>query len=509
VKLVSSLKSKIIISVSAILAVTIGLGTLINIRYQQAHMEDALEDNVLIISNTIERSLANAMLDGKSKDVQHILEAVGGYHNIQEVKIFSPNGVILKSSKRWMIGRKVDASTQKWFLADKFKQPIKRRDEGIFSVLFPIENNEKCFHCHGTTVQLNGVLAVDVSMAQTQEKVRELTKTMLLWALGVTVVLAISLSLFLTHFVTNPIQDLIVTMERAESGLEARAEVKSTDDIGRLGQAFNSLLFKLERARRRVERYHYEQMKRADRLASIGEMAAGIAHEIKNPLAGIAGVIQVIKQDMAAGEQKAVLDEVLSQVERMDKAVRNLLTFARPPEPKLTLVDLNELIDKLLDFLAPQFAKQHIMAERRLAADLPWLTLDPDLLQQVLINIALNAIQAMPEGGKFIVETRTVLPPDGKRGAVEIVCADTGKGISQENMTKIFGPFFTTRQQGTGLGLAITQRIVEQHKGEIKVTSIPGKGAIFRIIFPYPQSVSLVKDVVQETPGNQNDRSSS
>jgi two-component system NtrC family sensor kinase len=498
VKLVSSLKSKIIISVSAILAVTIGLGTLINIRYQQAHMEDALEDNVLIISNTIERSLANAMLAGKSRDVQHILEAVGGYHNIQEVKIFSPNGVILKSSKGWMIGRKVDAATQKSFLADKFMQPIKRRDEGIFSVLFPIENTEQCFHCHGSTVQLNGILAVDVSMAQTQQKVQELTKTMVFWALGVTAVLAISLSLFLTRFVTDPIQDLIITMERAESGLEARAEVKSSDDIGRLAQAFNSLLFKLERARRRVERYHYEQMKRADRLASIGEMAAGIAHEIKNPLAGIAGVIQVIKQDTVYADQKAVLDEVLSQVERMDKAVRNLLSFARPPEPKLTLVDVNELIDKLFDFLAPQFAKQHIMAERRLAADLPWLTLDPDLMQQALINIALNAIQAMPEGGKFIIETRAVLPAEGARGTVEIICADTGKGINQENMTKIFGPFFTTRQQGTGLGLAITQRIIEQHKGEIKVSSIPGKGAIFTITFPYPQTISLIKDAVQE-----------
>ena len=171
-RIVSSLRSKIIIAVSAILAVTIGLGTWINIRYQQAHMENALEDNVLIISNTIERSLSNAMLDGKSKEVQHIIEAVGGYHNIHEIKIFSPNGVILKSSKRWMIGRKVDAATQKWFLADKFKKPIKRRDEGIFSVLFPIENDQRCFHCHGTTVKLNGILAVDVSMAQTEDKGR-------------------------------------------------------------------------------------------------------------------------------------------------------------------------------------------------------------------------------------------------------------------------------------------------------------------------------------------------
>jgi len=332
------------------------------------------------------------------------------------------------------------------------------------------------------------VLAVDVSMAQTQEKVRELSKTMFLWAFGVTAILAVSLSLFLTHFVTNPIQELIITMERAERGLEARVDVKSPDDIGRLGEAFNSLLTKLERARRRVERYHYEQMKRADRLASIGEMAAGIAHEIKNPLAGIAGVMQVLKKDYAVGDQKrAVLDEVLSQVERMDKAVRNLLSFARPPEPKMTLVDINELIGKLLDFLAPQFAKNDIVAERKLSPGLPWLTLDPDLIQQALINIALNAIQSMPEGGKFTVETKSDKPGDESAGSVKIVFADTGKGISMENLSRIFTPFFTTRQQGTGLGLSITQRIIEQHGGEINVLSSPGKGTNFSIIFPYPK----------------------
>jgi len=489
VRLVTSLKSKIIIAISAILAITIGLGTWINIGYQRAQMEDALEDNVLIISNTIDRSLENAMLDGKSKEVQHILEAVGGYHNIQEVKIFSPNGVILKSSKRWMIGRKVDATTQKWFLADRFKKPIKRRDEGIFSVLFPIENDPRCFRCHGSTVKLNGVLAVDISMAGTQDKVGALSKTMFLWAFGVTAILAVSLSLFLTHLVTSPIKDLIVTMERAERGLEARVEVKSSDDIGRLGEAFNSLLSKLERARRRVERYHYEQMKRADRLASIGEMAAGIAHEIKNPLAGIAGVIQVLKKEQAAGDPKRiVLEEVLSQVERMDKAVRNLLSFARPPEPRMTLVDINELIGKLLDFLAPQFAKNSIISERKLATGLPWLTLDPDLMQQALINIALNAIQAMPQGGKFIVESRAKKPADGHPGLVEIVFTDSGKGISVENLNRIFNPFFTTRQQGTGLGLSITQRIIEQHSGEISVTSSTEKGASFTITFPFPQN---------------------
>ena len=489
-RIVSSLKSKIIIAVSAILALTIGLGTWINIGYQRSQMEDALEDNVLIISNTIKRSLENAMLEGKSREVQHILEAVGTYQNIHEVKIFSPNGVVLKSSKRGMIGRLIDPFTQKWFLSDKFQKPIKRRDAGIFSVLFPIENDPRCVRCHGSQVKLNGVLAVDISIAQTQDKVRELSKTMFLWAFGVTAILAVSLSLFLTHLVSNPIQTLITTMERAERGLEARVEVTSVDDIGRLGDAFNSLLSKLESAQRRVERYHYEQMTRADRLASIGEMAAGIAHEIKNPLAGIAGVIQVLRKEHAVGDPKRlILDEVLVQVERMDKAVRNLLSFARPPEPKMTLVDINEVISRLLDFLAPQFARNAIVVDRKLTTGLPWLTLDPDLMQQALINIALNAIQAMPEGGKFVVETRSLKPEGDNSGSIEVLCSDTGKGISLENLSRIFNPFFTTRQQGTGLGLSITQRIIEQHGGEIKVMSSPEQGTSFTVSFPDPHSV--------------------
>jgi signal transduction histidine kinase len=227
-------------------------------------------------------------------------------------------------------------------------------------------------------------------------------------------------------------------------------------------------------------------MKRADRLASIGEMAAGIAHEIKNPLAGIAGVIQVLKKDLPAGEPKrAVLDEVLSQVERMDKAVRNLLSFARPPEPRMTMVDVNELIGKLMDFLAPQFAKNGITVERRLTAGLPWLVLDPDLMQQALLNIALNAIKAMPRGGKLTVETRMEAPAEGVPGLIRIILSDSGEGIAPENLSRIFSPFFTTRQQGTGLGLSITQRIVEQHNGEISVQSSSGKGAVFTIKLPF------------------------
>ena len=166
----------------------------------------------------------------------------------------------------------------------------------------------------------------------------------------------------------------------------------------------------------------------------------------------------------------------------------------------MTLIDVNEQVGKVLDFLAPQFAKNAIVSERRLAPGIPWLTLDPDLIQQALLNISLNAIQAMPNGGKLVVETRATPPAGHTPGAVQIVMSDSGKGISQENLGKIFSPFFTTRQQGTGLGLSITQRIVEQHHGELLVTSEQGKGATFTITFPYPKSEKDVRGAENNVP---------
>jgi signal transduction histidine kinase len=156
----------------------------------------------------------------------------------------------------------------------------------------------------------------------------------------------------------------------------------------------------------------------------------------------------------------------------------------------MTMVDVNELVSRLLDFLAPQFAKNGITAERKLTAGLPWLVLDPDLMQQAILNIALNAIKAMPDGGRFTVETRAEPPVGDVPGSVRLVFSDSGEGISAENLSRIFSPFFTTRQQGTGLGLSITQRIVEQHNGDISVQSDPGHGAVFSISLPYPETTT-------------------
>lgn len=236
-----------------------------------------------------------------------------------------------------------------------------------------------------------------------------------------------------------------------------------------------------EQARRRQMAIEdqQEQLMRSDRLATVGELAAGLAHELRNPLAGISGALHVLGSELdAADPRRALLGDVQGQIARMNKTLTDLLQHARPAEPQRIGVDINAVLEQSLRFL-PRGA---IDVVRRLDDDLPPLLVDPNLLHQAFLNILVNARQAMPQGGLITLATRF----DDRRGAVQVRISDSGSGIRTEDIDRIFQPFFTTKTQGTGLGLAIAARIVEQHGGRIDVESAPDQGATFTITLPAP-----------------------
>jgi len=235
-----------------------------------------------------------------------------------------------------------------------------------------------------------------------------------------------------------------------------------------------------EQARRRqqaLERQQ-EQLLRSDRLATVGELAAGLAHELRNPLAGISGALHVLGSRLAPGDdQAALLADVQAQISRMNRTLTELLQHARPVTPARIAVEINGLLEQSLRFLP----RGDIRIVRRLGGSLPAVYVDPSLLHQAFLNILVNARQAMPQGGCLTLETR--VPPN--RGfAVEVRISDTGGGIVAEHLTRIFQPFFTTKAQGTGLGLAIAARVVEQHGGRITAESSVGHGTTFTIALP-------------------------
>lgn len=220
---------------------------------------------------------------------------------------------------------------------------------------------------------------------------------------------------------------------------------------------------------------------RVDRLAAVGELAAGVAHEIRNPLSAISGSVQILMDELPKENSSRVFgDIVLKEVERINGVIEDLLYFAKPSKHYVTCINPNELVENALFLLLPSLKKEIVVLEREFDSSIGRISVDTQLIKQVLVNLLLNAIQALPaEGGKIIATTQNTT------NGIEIIIKDNGRGIEQESLPKIFDPFFTTKDTGTGLGLAVSNKIIEIHQGYIRVESTVGLGSTFTIYLPY------------------------
>jgi PAS domain S-box-containing protein len=234
-----------------------------------------------------------------------------------------------------------------------------------------------------------------------------------------------------------------------------------------------------------------EELIQSEKMVSLGQLAASVVHEVNNPLSGIMVYIKLFlkkykENKLQDGKTEAQLLKMEKELDRTTRIIRNLLTFARQSEPSMSPVEINKVIDAALPLVENQINLENITLEKNLDADLPLVQADFDKIQQVLINIMLNAIQAMPDGGKLSITTsmaRVVRLRDSYKNAVRIDITDTGVGILKENLKKLFTPFFTTKEKGmgVGLGLSVVHGIIGKHKGKIDVESAPGKGTTFTI----------------------------
>ncbi len=221
-----------------------------------------------------------------------------------------------------------------------------------------------------------------------------------------------------------------------------------------------------------------------DRLVSLGELSASVAHEIRNPLTGIRTTVQFVQSKLEAGDSRREdLEDVIKELDRIDQIITELLLFARPQPVRSAPIELNPLMAKVLDSLAGRFEEGPIAVKRLFAEDLPEVMGDADMLGQVLFNLVTNAIEAMPAGGELKVTTTVRRSPSGKQ-RVNLFVSDTGCGIPEKNMQKIFDPFFTTRSMGTGLGLSISLQIVRAHGGNITPRNRRNGGATLRVSLP-------------------------
>jgi hypothetical protein len=336
-----------------------------------------------------------------------------------------------------------------------------------------------------------GVLDVCLSMEDTEKSIA-FNRILLLSSTGLAVILTSGIaSILLKRFVSRPVERLVKTMESVEAGkLDGRVDIRSGDELGRLGNSFNEMIRKLSDTQDELEKFHHRQLARADRLASLGEMAAGIAHEIKNPLAGIYGAAQILAHEFPQGDPKReIVGEMMTLVKRLDNTIKDLLNFARYTEPQFTKGNLNDVIDKVL-FLVRQIPEgKRARIVREFDPAMPEVEMDPEQVKQVFLNLALNALQAAPGGVTLTIRTRGDVPAEGDavRHRARYVMAsvtDDGPGIPPERLGKVFQPFFTTKESGTGLGLSMTRKILDLHEGRITAESGPAGGATFTVFLP-------------------------
>ena len=229
-----------------------------------------------------------------------------------------------------------------------------------------------------------------------------------------------------------------------------------------------------------------EFQKRIDRLVSLGELSAYVAHEIRNPLTGIRTTVQFVGSKFKPSDpRREDLEDVIKELDRIEQIITGLLMFARPPAARPQGCDLRQVLDKTLDMLELQFGDAQVRLIREYGEEVPMVYADPDLTQQVFLNLCLNSVQAMPEGGELNVSL-AVRRYRTRRSMVDVSFRDTGVGIPRELMEKIFDPFFTTRSMGTGLGLPISVQIMREVGGLITAKNNAGGGATLRVSFPVP-----------------------
>lgn len=340
-------------------------------------------------------------------------------------------------------------------------------------VEFPLSNHPSCVRCHGRGRDTLGYVRIVAPL----ERSREMLGRHLRWRLAMGA-LALFLAggfatAFLRAMVQSPMRSILQAMDRVREGdMEARLDLELPGEFSLIARRFNAMARRLREDRNEIDRMYRKQVAHMDRLASLGELGANFAHEVRNPLTGIGSAIQVMMRSLEPEDgRREVLGKVLGQVDRINKTLENFLHFSRMPEARMRLFDLAEPMLRVSFLLEARARSQGVRFICEPSGGSPPVCGDPGQIEQVLLNLGLNALQAMGGKGRLDILAKT---EDG--GGTLITVRDTGPGIAAESLEKVFEPFYTTRKDGSGLGLCIARQIAESHGGELWLESVPGEG---------------------------------
>lgn len=500
------------VGIAAKLAVYLVLGTgavfltfgAWNVRVHRTHAETLVAQHAAGINEVIQRSTRYHMLRNDREALHQVVADIGSEPGIRRVRIYNRQGNVTYSDGKLETGPKLPSARIE---AESIRAPIVRilSDETgnrFINSIHPIWNQPSCSsaacHEHPPSQRVLGTIDTHLSLAGVD---RELAaQQSLLWRftfLGLFLSVLASL-VFVFLVIHRRVRELKHGIKRVAGGdLKHRLPIRASDELSELASSFNRMTGELDKARTELIERTQNSLIQSEKMASLGKLAATVAHELNNPLFGILTyarlALKQIKRNELPLDERDRLVEKLSVIERESRRsgdiVKNLLTFARQAPRNVAEHDVNVLVQRAIAVIRHRLELQQVAVDSQLDSNLPKLHCDEGQIQQVILVLLVNAAEAMPEGGTLIIRSGT--QQEGKEVFVSV--RDSGTGIAPDVMSHIFEPFFTTKAEtnGSGLGLAIAHGIIAQHGGNITVMSEPGKGAEFVI--------SLPRDVAEET----------
>ena len=524
-RLSHSISAKLIGSLLAVMVAIFALLGYLNIRLHRQDLEAATLASAERVSEVIKRSTSYYMLRNDREGLYHSIRTMADNEGVVKVRILDQEGRVSYSTDPSELSHVLDKKAEACYGCHNQSQPlarlnrpdrfrIYRNGDGhrVLGIITPIENQPSCSnadcHAHSATQQVLGVLDTNLSLAKGDAQVAIGSTRMLVYTMGAMLMVAVLSWIFVWRVVGKPIKSLKKGTEHLSKGeLGYQIEVRSEDEVGDLAHSFNGMSLQLRAANEEIVtwaktledrvdqktrelRSAHDHILQQEKMASLGKMAAVVAHEVNNPLSGILTYAKLLRKWVSSGQAEhekredamQCLDLIAAESRRCGDLIKNLLTLSRTAPMNVRSTNLHEVIDRSLLLIKHQLELSGIDLQLKLAEDLPPVPCDPQQIEQVLVALIMNAIDAMPQGGNLWLETR--LSRDQRE--VEIRVRDDGAGIAPDLLPRIFEPFMTTKESGhgVGLGLAISRGIVERHRGRIEVESQLGRGTTFTITLP-------------------------
>jgi len=510
-----SLIVKLTLATSLILVGFMSILDYINLKnFKRATIEYAVS-NADQLTEIINQSAYDAMMKNNKDELYQMIDRIAQSRSIEHISLIDRSGTIVYSSHKGEIGTVIDKKNAACIFCHqpnrtRLYSPTNNssrlfRASGGLEVLGytkAIYNQPECStgacHFHNKEHHILGVLDITVSLEDLRQRSQEYRLQFIVMTCLLLLFIGVLITSMTQRLVDRPVQRLVQHTAQVSAGnLNARIPITSSDELGDLSEAVNDMTESLAKAHdelkewadsleHKVEERSQEitqmqaQLNRSEKLASLGNLVAGIAHEINNPLSGILLYASIVDSDKRLDPAlKPDLEQVISECRRCAEIVKQLLEFSREALPHKEAVSLNNLLDKVIGLLQHQPSFQNINIKRCYDKELGQVFVDAGQMQQVFVNLFINASHAMPGSGEIgIVTSRS----DDGGACVEI--SDTGCGIQEEDLQRIFDPFFTTKAEGTGLGLSISYGFVENNAGKIEVRSKVGVGTTFTIVLP-------------------------